>query len=283
MIGKKNILMVSMAIVFLTSNTSSAFLGFGDVVTDPGSYAYYAEQIGVSGKQLAEMKKTYSSLVDMKNQLKKSYKTMKGHYNRGMKLYKKIQKLKKILDKEPTTFQTTADKWASVANLAGADINRHKLKKVLRTNFEDPEQVVYLLDYLDRLEKRGHIRKTQVARAVEETEVILRKIPDRMKEIEELTKQVDETENLKDANDLNNTILVEILSTLQEMLKIASHVGQAQMIQYYTAPEDEIKNDAAERTAQIENSLSEFQAHLRKNGVRGDFKDRDRRKLMGLN
>lgn len=71
------------------------------------------------------------------------------------------------------------------------------------------------------------------------SQATLGSVDDRMKNIADLAAQVNQTTNQKDAQDLTNSLLVEVLKTLTDMLAIAAQANQAVALLNYTGATDQ--------------------------------------------
>ena len=240
MIGKKLILTASFLVFAVNS------FGFGGVVTDPGSYSYYAEQITAAGEQLNKTtdilnkaKEQVNKLQNVDNSIKAAGSQMKGHYDRAKGLVDKVKGVKEKLERTPTTLQGQVAKWK---NLQFVDP-----EKALSDYFTDPR--AKNADVYKALDRKYEVRQMALKNSIVNAENLLQASPDRLKAIEELSKQIDETENIKDATDLNNRILVEMWTATEEIKMLLAHLVEAQGLLNFSGVSKEV---VAQRKATVD-------------------------------
>lgn len=231
MIGKILILMAS----FLVFATSS--FGFGGVVTDPVSYGYFAEQITAAGEQLKKTtdvlnkaKEQVENLKVVQNKVQGVGNQLKGHYDRAKGLVDKVKGVREKLEKTPTTLQGQYAKWK---NLDFIDP-----QKALEEFFEDPR--ANNANLYKALDRRYEVRQMALKNSIMNAEVLLQAAPGRMKVIEGLSGQIDGTENVKDAADLNNRIMIEMWTAVEEIKMLLAHLAEAQGLMNFSGVSKEV-------------------------------------------
>lgn len=205
------------------------------VVTDPSSYSYYVQQIKEAQKQLAEAQKQVDTLGGIKTTADQTKRAVMGNYNRAMGLVTDLQRLQKKLEASPTTIQGSAKKWLSLGD-AGLEIGEdgfYAVGKVLDTHWIDPRDLKKNAERLKHLDQIYQVKQASLRGNIEASDEILRAMPERLKKIEGLADQIDHTENIKDAQDLSNRFLAEILKVLAEMSAIAAKIGESYALMNY--------------------------------------------------
>jgi len=205
------------------------------VVTDPSSYSYYVQQIKEAQKALVEAQKQVDTLGGIKTTADQAKRAVMGNYNRGVGLVTDLQRLQKKLAATPTTIQGSAKKWLALGD-AGLEIGEdgfYAVGKVLDTHWIDPRDLKKNAERLKHLDQIYQVKQASLRGNIEASDEILRAMPERLKKIEGLADQIDHTENIKDAQDLTNRFLAEILKVLAEMSAIAAKVGESYALMNY--------------------------------------------------
>lgn len=205
------------------------------VTTDPTSYTYFVKQIAEAQKQLAEAQKQVDTLGGIKTVADKTQRAVMGNYNRAKGLVNDLQRIRKKLEATPTTMQGMAKKWLSLGD-AGLEIGEDgfvSVGKLLDTNWIDPRDIKKNVERLKKLDQIYQVKQASLRGNIEASDEILRAMPERLKTIEGLVEQIDQTENIKDAQDLSNRFLAEILKVLAEMSAIAAKIGESYALMNY--------------------------------------------------
>lgn len=242
-----------------------AILGMGDIVSDPASYGYYIEQIAAMGKQTQEAIKQVQTLGGIRTTVEDTQRAITGTYNRGMGLINDVERLQKRVGSTPSTLDGNFRKWSgivgSTANIAkkagstadSAADNYYDAREVLDDNFEDPRSRRKPGSGPNfSADRQYQISQSSLKDAVAAAEDTLQALPKRVSTLSDLASQIDGTKNLKDAADLQNRFLAEILQTLHELVAITARLGEAQALQSYTGVNDEAM---AERVEEVKKAV----------------------------
>jgi len=241
----------------------------GMVVSDPTSYGYYVEQLKEMAKQTKEAMETVRTLGGIRTTAEDLYDSTVGTYNRGMSMVRQVQRLQKKISSEPSTLDGQFRKWSGVVdgvaglgNTAGRTADGAMgvyvdARQVLDENFEDPRKRKTMMARVPNMSKdrQYHVSQSALKDAVAATEDVLQTMPERIGTLEELANAIDTTKNTKDAADLQNRFLAEILKTLYELLAVVSRIGEAQSLQFYQGVDDatmEQRIEATKRAAERE-------------------------------
>ncbi|MDG4475602.1 type IV secretion system protein [Thiovibrio frasassiensis] len=203
--------------------------------TDVQAYTYYVKQIAEAQKQLAEAQKQVDTLGGIKTTADKTQRAVMGNYNRAKGLVDDLQRVRKKLEATPTTIQGSAKKWLSVGD-AGLEVGEdgfYAVGKILDTHWVDPRDLKKSAEKLKHLDQIYQVKQASLRGNIEASDEILRTMPQRLKTIEGLVEQIDQTENIKDAQDLSNRFLAEILKVLAEMSAIAAKIGESYALMNY--------------------------------------------------
>lgn len=205
------------------------------VTTDPTAYTYYVKQIAEAQKALVEAQKQVDTLGGIKTTADQAKRAVMGNYNRAMGLVNDLQRLEKKLASTPTTIQGSAKKWLSLGD-AGLEIGEdgfYAVGKILDTHWIDPRDLKKNAERLKHLDQIYQVKQASLRGNIEASDEILRTMPERLKKIAGLADQIDHTENIKDAQDLTNRFLAEILKVLSEMSAIAAKIGESYALMNY--------------------------------------------------
>jgi DNA repair ATPase RecN len=272
---------ILLAIVLISPAKSNAM-----TVSDPGSYGYYAEQIKkmqAQFKQLQEQYKVAQQNLEQVNKVRKRAEEMRdnmmGHYNRAKGLYNKAVRLKAEFDSAPTTLRGLKRKWTRIKYYAGdfTDVDG-MLDSVWHDPRDDAEEVKKALAELDA---RYHVRHTAVKEAIESCDREMTQIPEHMDQIGELAQQIDSTENIKDAQDLTNRLLMEILIVMSKHHTLTAQLGQVQSLFQYQGVKDKEPNEEGTESFRVEKkSTSKMDKILIDAGLDPELEDVDDQDIL---
>ncbi|SEP43238.1 hypothetical protein [Nitrosovibrio sp. Nv6] len=213
-------------------------------VTDPTAYGYFVQQI----KQMTEQLKTSSDTLQT---VSKVHSEMVGHYNRGVGLVNEMREVEERVRGMKGVLTTRGVTLGFPRNDDGfIDIG-----KVLDDTFGDGRSVGGRI----LMDGRHEVQQDALKKVVLESEKLLDGVADRIQQAGSIASQIDSTKNVKDATDLSNRLLAEILRTLIDMLAIASKANQAQALFNYSGVTNSTIQDRQKRLAEQRNDLSVFQ------------------------
>lgn len=228
----------------------------GMVVTDPTSYTYYVEELKKMATQVEQGAKQVETLGGVLTTANDINNKMMGHYNRAAGLVKRIDRLQKVLTRDTHgdmferlkqigdagrgtggVLRGTASeaKYAGqdYAALTGEDLFADT-RKVLDMNFGDPRDRTDPMAKYRTADAKYQVQQEALKNVVATSQATLGGMADRMATINDLANQVDQTANMKDAQDLTNSLLVEVLKTLTDMLAVAAQANQAAALFNYS-------------------------------------------------
>lgn len=249
---------VAVLAAVLSVATMPAYAGM--VVTDPHSYTYFVEQIKKQAELVEKAAKQVETMGGVLTEAKKIQANITGHYNRAVALVNRIENLGKLVKSEPSGgILGEAKKWGNVGRAVSgiakdgaaeggrvvkdvADIDTGNVyedtKKVLDQVFTDPRDISNPAERTRSMSRRYQVQQDALKEVVARSERTLAGVKDRVATISELANMIDKTENQKDAQDLTNRILVEVLATLTDMLQIAAQSNQAEALFNYRGATD---------------------------------------------
>lgn len=236
------------------------------LVEDPTSYGYYAEQITQMAKQLEESVKQVTTMGGVLTTVQDQYKAITGTYNRAMGIINRVTRLATAMSNMPKNggflkklqwIQRMGGAVGGVMRDTAREIDRNgktrdgvykSTKLILDEVFGDAKGD----KAIDRRTKRQlgeELTQDTLKEAVATNEAVLADMDDRLATIKELADQIDATVNMKDAQDLTNRILVEVLYTLQDLLTISATANKAATLIHYRGIRD---SDTEKRERQRE-------------------------------
>lgn len=279
MTGKRLTLTASIIALAVASMPARA----GMVVTDPSSYTYYVKQIEQQAKEVEHLAKQVETMGGVLTEAQKIQRNLTGHYNRATSLVNRVKRLSDTIGKEPSGgIFGEARKWGNVGRQVGGvlkggadetgrvirdvnDITGDDLyldtKSILDEVFVDPRDIANPEDRHRSIDRRYQMQQGALKEVVARSERTLGGIKDRVKTVQDLAEMIDQTENQKDAQDLTNRIMVEVLATLVDMLAIAAQANQAEALFNYRGVSDAAMQ---QRKAQLQNAQDGLLEKLQK-------------------
>ncbi|BBN90338.1 type IV secretion system protein [Azospira sp. I09] len=252
----------------------------GMVVTDPTSYSYYVEQIKQQVEMLEKASKQVETMGGVLSEAQRIQSNLTGHYNRAVSLVNRINRLSNTISRESSGgIVGEAKKWGNVGRQVGgvlkggadegdrvikdvSQINGNDIyqdtKEILDEVFVDPRDIANREDRYRSISRRYQVQQGALKEVVAKSERTLAGIKDRITIVQELAGMVDQTANQKDAQDLGNRILVEVLATLVDMLAIAAQANQAEALANYRGASDVAMEQRKKRLEQINSSALEL-------------------------
>jgi len=237
---------------------------FAFTVTDPVSYTYYVQQIKKFTAQIDEAKKQVASLDVLKSTVASMNKTLKGNYNNAVGVVKSLKSLKTSVTDMAGGLKHDLEK----AKKLGKDFNGYtSALALLDRNFGDPR----LKD--NRYAGKNliyNVRQNALKNAIANAERVMQLMPERLEVIEQLAGKIDRTVNLKDSNDLQNRILVEMLKSNYELLILMSQLVGSELLMKYSGVTDKgalLKSSIKTEKKNILSSMSKVDRAIKEMGI----------------
>lgn len=230
-------------------------------VTDPGSYAYYAQQLtqmGQQAKTLAkqalhvkqqydELKKQGEDIVRMKENLEGNLKRARGFDMSMNELLNKIVNTTNPLEQQKSFLNESGRRYNDDFDLSKPENVSEIIDNIYAKN--TPEN----LGVKEMIVKK--YQSDSYKSALENAEVIINGIDKRAEEINDLAKTIDETKNTKDSADVNNRLTLEILQELQKTNQLLAQIARSINVGNFKG-EEESKEKMESRISQIRRSTS---------------------------
>jgi hypothetical protein len=194
-------------------------LSFAIVVSDPGSYARFAQQINVLSKMLDNAESQLKKFKSLEN-------SITGSYNYAGDIIAQVRKHKYILNKINNM-------------LPSLTINQEVLK-----NLHLPHNNIELLDEIfvsplnnaygdNKKNLKNEFRQNSVRSALEQSQIILGGLDDNFQRIDDIVSQINLTPNIKASIDLTNKLISELVIGQQVFLSLFANISRANMAQKY--------------------------------------------------
>ena len=253
----------ALTIVLLIPCLASAF-----TVSDPTSHIYLSEQIKQLTSQLENMKAQLDEAVKANETLMKSYEAVTGTYDRVTGVYDDILSTKAFLNDSYSTVMAQYEHYKALyEGLSEGDTET--VKELLENVFDDPRTSTPEEDR-KRAEQEYHVRQQAYKKAIEDSEELLGSMPERLEKINELGTKIGKGEDMKEAQALTNSLLLEILIVLQEQLAMSMRFQQAMALTEYsgvTAASIEARANAIKAVVERKDVLDYELSNFRKAGV----------------
>ena len=250
--------------------------GVGQVVTDPGAYTHQINAIKALNDQITEMRKSVETLGGIKTVMQDVKYSTEGAYGRGVGILDTVQG---VAD-NATDFGSSLKKAGDFSDFSKDKFNKRaspyrEVNVRLDGVFKDPRSKDFNF-WKDRA-KRENAQQQIYKDNLIEAEVTMMEMPKRLDRLGKLSDEIERTKNLKDAADLQNRFLAELLLIQQEALKMLSHIAQAIAAGKYMGvqPEEAKKAvDAANDSAPARDFVRERAATMGVVGISNDELDR---------
>lgn len=190
------------------------------VVSDPGAYQRFATLF----------QKHQQELTELKNQLeeqKKMVANISGNLKRGLGVDRTIGQL---FDRVKKTTQAIQD----IPGIDAAKLDPSEMEEV-----QNMFDVLYTPSPDIGAKAKNHkeraiYKQRTIKSALENSEFILSKQSDTLQRFDDLSKEVNETQSLKDATDLLNRLITELLIIEQQQLELMAQMARAEQAQRFT-------------------------------------------------
>jgi len=227
------------AFSLLVATNSHALFGVGDIVSDPGSYAYYAEEISQGLEQLKTLRDQYETFKKTQRDMNKLKRTFEHAYEDIRNIpsdYEDIKTIDDAFDFIEDVFEVVEDS----GDLIGLSDMYKKIDTRKGTRKQRDYGGIYagLTEEKEKPEDRYNQRDTgrQLREGLKEKMFVdSSRFLEKLKKTEEnllaLAEQIaSNKDNAKRAIDINSHILLEIHRTLIELAKIITQKHQLDTI-----------------------------------------------------
>lgn len=244
----------SCAVIGLISFSANAAV----VVSDAGVYARMASELN-------EFKKQTEFLTSQLEELSSIKSNLEGNLGIGRGISRDLSRVKRRAQDMTRVF----------GNIEGVfDINEYDL-----SNMEDLQGVLdgmfkHEADILTRgrnTEAVQDIRQRAIKSAIEGSEAVIVEIQDSISKVDQLSTEIDNTETAKEAQDLTNRLLSEILHVQQQQLILIAQLTRAEQLAAYEGVSSDTPD--AEGSARINNKSGFYMKGIESGKANEYFKD----------
>lgn len=235
----------SVVCVASISKDAHAIGGVGDVVSDPISYTYYVEQIEKTTESISVGKDQVENLAGLRDQVDDLTSQFRGNYNRALNLVNSVGDLHNEVDTIPSSFDAAENEYNS---LNGDYDGYSKVDENLNKAFNDPRRKNYNPNLVNAY--KYNLQQLSKKNTIRSSEGLLDNQRNRINTLENISAQIDKTENSKDATDLNNRFLAELVKGQIEILAVLVRMAKIEALDGYSGYEDDV---AKERIKTLEN------------------------------
>ena len=201
-------------IMFIASSLIHA-QAFALVVSDPGAYTRMAQQI-------QEAQKIYTEAKRQVAEMQRIYKNLSGNLGRGKGSIRDIRRIKSILeDVLPAFYDLTLPDGTKLDKRSTEDIVKG-IDNIFISSGKHPTEAG-----LTEEQKRVY-RQRALKASLAYSESLLSDTTDSLEKLETLAAQIDETETLKDAQDLTNRYLQELLTGQTKVILLLAQMSRAE-------------------------------------------------------
>ena len=198
---------------------------------------------------LVEAKATAETATEIFEEARKTANSLEGNLNVGRGIQGKISRLRRGVENSSVVFSQLPLE----GNIDIEDVD-----------FSNPEEIIEVLT--DQFDRDIGMKQMEVYRAsqakakdaalkdaIVDSQRIIGEIPENLNTLSALAAEVDRTQTQKEATDLNNRLLLEILSIQTQQLELLARIARAEQLAAYTGENtDDLPNegDSASRVHQ---------------------------------
>lgn len=218
--------------ILLTSLSFNCF-GFGGVVTDPGSYSYYATQIEKAMEQLKVAEEQVKQATQTYNKVTNIDKNITGNLMRAQR------NLERIRDMQVTSVKDIRKSLQYAKKALGEVSSLPAYVEEVETNIDktfgvDPQSQN---DWVNVKAQQRANKQKAYRQAIVDAEIAQGKIDIQNEQLEELALATNTSDSLKDATDITNAALLQVIENQQEMITLLANVSKNLSLAQYDGGE----------------------------------------------
>lgn len=226
---------------FFHPSRANAILGMGDIVSDPASYGYYAEQIEAMAAELEKLEESYDELTKHTEKLQDITDKMQGYYSKAKATADQIKGFVDSVSEVPHSFSDLQSKWfkikGQIETIAGGKEMLDKIFGDIRKLGDDGRSVYEIIN--DRYQSKQQVLKDTIAASNKD----LSSVGEDLAEIHQLASEISQTKTLKESQDLANLILIKQLIVQRRLLSSFNRFSMAQSMISFEGVSDEVSNE----------------------------------------
>lgn len=229
----------------------------GMAVSDATQHMYSAKNLEETIRQLETAMEQLEMVKQSTDTLKKTYEEATTQYNRARGFYDEIMRVKQLYDSTQRSIMGRYHKVKKLYELASEPGKALEgFKDLLDDGFKDPRN----LDpekWKKVMDKQFDLRQLSLRDLLMSSEEQIEEMQKRFERTQELSKQVDQTVSPKDAQDLTNRLLTEILFILQQQLAMNIQYQQTMATLKYQGVTQESIKERQDHLNSLEQRLKE--------------------------
>lgn len=215
---------------------SSALAG-GMAVTDIISHMYESEQVTKLVEQIDLATKQLELVQQYTDTYQSAFDQAHTNYSKAKQVYNNIATIKDYYDKTKSTLLGRYSELEGFYNdLSDADLK--DLQDLLDGTFKDPRNLS-AEQWAKIMDRQFDLRQLGLKELMDSNEDTLNSMEDKVGHLQDLADQADATASPKEAQDVTNALLLEILQVLHEMLAMDAKYQQVMASQQYKGVTEE--------------------------------------------
>ncbi|AMK12036.1 hypothetical protein [Pseudodesulfovibrio indicus] len=236
-------------------NTSVAFAS-GMAVSDALSHIYESKQLENIVQQLETGLKQLELVQQYTDTIQTTYDKAHTNYKRAKGVYDDLMAVKEFYESTKNTWMGRYEQYKGLYDsIANPDLE--DFQDLLDGAFVDPRNIDPM-EWKKLIDRQFDMRQLALKDLLDKTEKTTQDMGGRIEKAQNLARDIDETGSEKDAMDLNNRLLFEILSVLQEMMAMDSRYQQTMAsLEYEGVTEGSIKA-RQEKLKELESNYEKF-------------------------
>lgn len=239
--------------------SSVSFAG-GMAVADALQHMYSSMNLEKTVQQLETGIQQLELVQKYTDTIEKTYDKAHKNYKRAKDVYDDLMAVKAFYDKTKTTWMGRYERYRGLYDaVSNPEKAIEEFEDLLDDAFVDPRNMdpKKWKQFIDRQFDLRQLALKDVLTRAEQTTSDMGK---RVEKAQELAKNIDETGSEKDAMDLNNRLLLEILLVLQDALAMDAQFQQSMAsLKYEGVTEDSIKT-RQEKVSEVEARIAEYKS-----------------------
>jgi len=216
--------------LFILCFASTTHAG-GLAVTDAISHMYESEEITKLVEQIELATKQLDLVQQYTGTNQSAYDKAHANYSKAKQVSSNIAAIKSYYDK---TKSTLLGRYSEIVSLYDSlsDADYEKLADFLDDTFQDPRNLTWE-QWAKAMDRQFDLRQLGLKDLIDSNEDTLNSMEDKVAHLQDLTSQSDATASPKEAQDVTNALLLEILQVLHEMLAMDAKYQQVMASQQY--------------------------------------------------
>lgn len=212
------------------------FGGMGDIVSDPKSYTYYAEQIKTAKEALQSAKDQLQTALEAKDIAQATQKNLEGTYRRAQRAVSNFKTMKERLENDPMRFAESMIRDRRDVDKMMSD-TANKVSRVYSPAQRSMDDINAFAGLDDNGKKwsstwqgvksaQRKIARDELQKAVAGAEIVDALALDQIENIQDLSIKANSAMTQKDATDVTNALLLQMVEQNSQMVKLLSTISR---------------------------------------------------------